>query len=374
MKLKFDLFSSCLMSILATLILFNVSNAQTPTPTPSGVVSLGAASFSLPTIEAQNGTSVLNVSITTNLDVQENAMATIFVQEVSNFGGVGYTVDGGTTTTRRQIVNLSGGGVSTTARFTFRTNSNNTRGGTITSKVVLESVTNATKGTPAEINNINLTVNPPQTSCDGGLEEELEAACVANGGIWKPCRGCFSPIVIDTNGDGFSLSNAAMGIDFDIDGDGDDERIAWTGANSDDAWLVLDRNNNGRIDDAAELFGNYTPQPSSVPINERNGFLALAYFDTAEQEGNGDGQIDSRDKVFSFLRLWKDTNRNGVSEPHELYTLPALGIGSIELRYKESKRTDEHGNRFRYRAKVRDARGFQVGRWAWDVFLVGNLQ
>jgi hypothetical protein len=304
--------------------------------------------------------------------VQANATATIFVREVSNFGGVEYTIDGGTTTTRRKTVDLAGGGNSSTATFVFRTTPTNSRGGTITSQIVLESVTNATMGTPTTINNINLTVNQPQTSCNDDPFEQ--ASCELNGGIWKGCRGCFSPIVIDTNGDGFSLSNVANGIDFDIDGDGDDERIAWTGAGSDDAWLVLDRNNNGRIDDSTELFGNYTPQPSSIPINQRNGFLALAFFDTIEQEGNGDGQIDSRDKVFSFLRLWKDINRNGVSEPSELHTLPALGIGSIELRYKESKRTDENGNRFKYRAKVRDSRGFQVGRWAWDVFLVGNLQ
>jgi hypothetical protein len=40
------------------------------------------------------------------------------------------------------------------------------------------------------------------------------------------------------------------------------------------------------------------------------------------------------------------------------------------LDYKESKRTDEFGNHFRYRAKVRDAKGTQAGRWAWDVFLI----
>jgi len=50
--------------------------------------------------------------------------------------------------------------------------------------------------------------------------------------------------------------------------------------------------------------------------------------------------------------------------------LRGLGLKSIELDYKESRRRDEHGNWFRYRAKVKDVRGAQLGRWAWDVFLV----
>jgi hypothetical protein len=64
--------------------------------------------------------------------------------------------------------------------------------------------------------------------------------------------------------------------------------------------------------------------------------------------------------------------KNGHSESNEMHTLPELGVHAVDLDYKEARRTDASGNLFRYRAQVKDGRGAQVGRWAWDVFLVSG--
>jgi hypothetical protein len=186
-------------------------------------------------------------------------------------------------------------------------------------------------------------------------------------GCW--CTSNPSPILLDVANDGFILTDTTGGVTFAIGPSDLSYRVAWTVRNSDDAWLTLDRNGNGIIDNGQELFGNFTPQDEPPPGETKNGFLALAELDRASQGGNSDGRVDVRDSGYSALRLWQDSNHNGISENVELYTLQSLRIEAIELAYKESRRRDRFGNVFKLRGKVYDAFPGNSGRWAYDVFL-----
>jgi hypothetical protein len=123
-----------------------------------------------------------------------------------------------------------------------------------------------------------------------------------------------SPLVLDLNGDGMHFTTPAQGVAFDLLADGQLLQSAWLAPKDPDAFLVLDRNGNGRIDDGSELFGHSTGH-----ARFEDGFAALRTLDE-----NGDGRVDAKDPDFRKLRLWNGHEANAGR------TLKGAGIVALE--------------------------------------------
>jgi len=139
-------------------------------------------------------------------------------------------------------------------------------------------------------------------------------------------------MVLDLNGNGIiDTVGLADGVYFDHDGNRFAERTAWAGAG--DAVLFWDRNENGRVDEGGEFFGNQTLL--SDGRKAANGFEALA-----ELDSNGDGVIDQYDESWSNLYV-------RVVAGGKLPTLEEVGVAGLNLGYVDSNHTDENGNQHR---------------------------
>jgi hypothetical protein len=123
-----------------------------------------------------------------------------------------------------------------------------------------------------------------------------------------------SPLVLDVDGNDFETKAKTDGVYFDLDNNGFAEKTAWT---SGDAFLTYDLNENGKIDNGGELFGNHTLVGENKAAD---GFAALAQYDE-----NLDGFIDENDDIYHLMRLWND-NGDGVSEDGEFKTLEEMGV------------------------------------------------
>jgi hypothetical protein len=126
-----------------------------------------------------------------------------------------------------------------------------------------------------------------------------------------------SPLVLDLDGNGVqTVSLESSTATFDLLNTGDAVRSGWITAG--DAFLAIDVNSNGVIDDRSELFGG--------AIGE--GFAKLASFDS-----NADGRVDAADMRFSDLLLWQDLNGNHRTDAGELSNMAARGLASLSTRY-----------------------------------------
>lgn len=128
----------------------------------------------------------------------------------------------------------------------------------------------------------------------------------------------YSPIAIDLNGDSLQTTSLkTKSVLFDLDGNGTKDKTAWLDAS--DGFLAIDLNNDGSINNGAELFGGGA---------RGDGFAKLALFDS-----NGDKKINASDENFNKLLIWNDQNSDGVSTPQELKPLDYWGVSELSLNY-----------------------------------------
>ena len=135
-----------------------------------------------------------------------------------------------------------------------------------------------------------------------------------------PCPnsgGGGDPIVIDLEGDGLTLTSDRVA--FDMLGDGTKQQSTWTR----EGFLALDRNGNGLVDSVSELMGNQSQCGDHLCYDGVSSLNAL--------DGNKDGVLNSKDRIFSKLLVWVDANLDGGSQPTEVYSLDQKGIRSINL-------------------------------------------
>ncbi len=135
-------------------------------------------------------------------------------------------------------------------------------------------------------------------------------------------RTASTPLILDLDGDGVETLSVSQGVLFDIDADGVLEHTGWV--NPDDGLLAIDINGDGVINDASELLGEHSI--NSDGNTARDGFDALDDYDL-----NLDGVINADDEIYTSLLIWQDSNSDGVSQAHELYSLLDLGVESLSL-------------------------------------------
>jgi len=130
----------------------------------------------------------------------------------------------------------------------------------------------------------------------------------------------FDPLVINVGTDSAKVSSQKF--KFDLDSDGKEDSISMPTRGS--AFLALDKNEDGKINDGNELFGT----------KSGDGFKDLREYDS-----DGNGWIDENDEVFSKLKVWyKDENGNDV-----LVNLKEADVGAIFLGEQDSEFTLSNG-------------------------------
>ncbi|MBF0131463.1 MAG: FG-GAP repeat protein [Magnetococcales bacterium] len=126
------------------------------------------------------------------------------------------------------------------------------------------------------------------------------------------------PIVLDLTGNGIDLVDIQHGVHFDMALTGKTQATGWVGP--EDALLAWDRNHDGRISDATELFSE------RMFDDAHSGMAALTRLDN-----DNNHLLDALDAAYADILVWQDFDQDGVSDPEELATLAQKEIATIPL-------------------------------------------
>jgi hypothetical protein len=198
------------------------------------------------------------------------------------------------------------------------------------------------------------------------LGSDITVTSGANG-FDELCDQRASPLLVQIHpGSSFinkiELSSQAQGVSFDIKGKNDttpDQKrlISWfTPATINGNFFIVLPDANGNVTGIDQMFGDNTTGPDGQLA--ANGYEALRKWDGRRDDGSydqsaRDGVITNKDPVFSKLRLWQDSNLDGVAQPYELYTLDAYDVVQIDLNYdKNFGESDVYGNQVKLKSVV----------------------
>ena len=179
------------------------------------------------------------------------------------------------------------------------------------------------------------------------IDVSIQGVATGSGGPGVVLPSLGTPIILDLDGDGVETISKANGTLFDIDADGDLDATGWVGG--DDALLVRDINNDGVISNASELFGEEMIKADGTKASD--GYDALREYDS-----NADGVINADDENFDQLKIWQDSNEDGITDAGELKTLSEAGIVEINTSTIASTET-QFGNELRLKSDYTNAAG-----------------
>jgi tetratricopeptide (TPR) repeat protein len=118
-----------------------------------------------------------------------------------------------------------------------------------------------------------------------------------------------------------AIHDLSARVRFDADGSGTNRTWSWIGPEA--GWLVYDADGSGSITSALQMFGSV-----SFWLFWENGYDALSALDD-----NADGDLAGAET--RHLAIWKDRNRNGISERHEVASLTEHGIAGLSCRFQD---------------------------------------